>query len=120
MNDLLKQLELLEQILTNITQAEFRVDSAKNCLKVDAFLLTYGCERLLDDVELSEKALEWWHRRYIRALGELYTMSHKQFNSVVDKTNKEVDNQLSKMLGFDIDDLPDLNIRTNKPKNKKQ
>ena len=79
MKRIFKQLELLDQILTNIQQAEIRIEDAKNCLNVESFILTYGAEKLLEDVEVSKKSLKWWHRRYIRALGELYTMSHKQF-----------------------------------------
>jgi len=80
MKEIKKQLDLLDQVLTNIQQAELRVESAKKCLEVDAFLMTMGVDKLLEDVTVSQKALKWWHRRFQRVLGDLYTISNKQFN----------------------------------------
>ena len=81
MKDIKKQLDLLDQVLTNIQQAELRVESAKKNLEVDAFLMTIGVDKLLEDVTISQKALNWWKRRFTRVLGDLYTISNKQFKT---------------------------------------
>jgi len=81
MKEIKKQLDLLDQVLTNIQQAELRVESAKKSLEVDAFLMTIGVDKLLEDVTISQKALKWWERRFTRVLGDLYTISNKQFKT---------------------------------------
>ena len=81
MKEIKKQLDLLDQVLTNIQQAELRVESAKKSLEVDAFLMTIGVDKLLEDVTISQKALNWWKRRFTRVLGDLYTISNKQFKT---------------------------------------
>ena len=81
MKEIKKQLDLLDQVLTNIQQAELRVESAKKSLEVDAFLMTIGVDKMLEDVTISQKALNWWKRRFTRVLGDLYTISNKQFKT---------------------------------------
>jgi len=94
-----KHIELLDQILTNVKVQENKVSRLKgniskfkntNYQSLDDFYsesyYTFDIDssllykHRLHELEISERALDWWKRRYTRVLGDLYSLSIKVFN----------------------------------------
>lgn len=72
--DIQKQLDLIDQLLVNITMAENRLSMAKINMKNKGRQFLFGNVKLKENTVLKEKALNFWKRklqREVNALNEL-------------------------------------------------
>ena len=73
--DIQKQLDLIDQLLVNITMAENRLSMAKINMKNKGRQFLFGTVELKENTVLKEKAFNWWKRKLQREVNKLHELT---------------------------------------------
>ena len=105
MEEIKKQLEVIADIIINIELADKRKANIEDYINSNIMNEIFGKIKLAEQLNIKDKSLKYWHRRLQREVVKLSEKVHEK-----PYAPGYLDNALSNMLGFDINNLPDLNI----------
>ena len=105
MEEIKKQLEVIADIIINIELADKRKANIEGYINSNIMNEIFGKIKLAEQLNIKDKSLKYWHRRLQREVINLSEKVHEK-----PYTPGYLDNALSNILSFDINNVTDLNI----------